>query len=188
MQDEAQYSLLVWEDVSNLPLPDEIKKVTQTVKWDQFEWHAVGLPISQAKFSMSGGKVLYLSELPNGEVKVKKLSEFTGRIAFSGFFIDEESIGEFNYFITLIATIVKGEVIEVEVSDFNKQPLDEYKDAIKVFEKKLNHVMRTANAWWFKWLYRPWFFVVRGLGYVALWILNLFRICVIRCVKWITPI
>lgn len=187
MQDEMQFSLLVWEDVNNLPLPDEIRGITKDVKWDAFEWHAIGLPLSQAKFTMGGGKTLYLSELPNGEVKVQQLQDFTGRIAFSGYFVDEEGVGGFNYFITMIATIVKGEVIEVEVNNFQKQPIEEYKHAMQDFQVHVNRVLRMSNSWWFKWLYRPWFFVVRGLGFMIFCVLKFFRDCVLWVVKKLTP-
>ena len=101
MQPDMPFSLIVWEDVSNLPFPDEVKKITTAINWNEFEWHASGLPYPMAKFTMSGGKNLYLSELPNGEIKVKKAADFTGDIIMAGFFVDEDEAGEYNYFVKM---------------------------------------------------------------------------------------
>lgn len=181
------YSLLVWENVSNLPLPEEISHVIKDVKWDEFEWHAAGLPIPLAKYTMTGGKELYLSELPNETIKVEKMSEFTGNLLMAGFFVDSEDKEGYNYFVNFLVTVLYGEVVEVKLAKVNKQPVKEYLTAVEDFQKNLKRVMKISNSWWYKWLYRPWFFVVRGLGFIVLFILKFINDITIYVVVKLTP-
>jgi len=188
MQNDTPYSLMVWENVTNLPFPEYIKPIVQKIKWDQFEWHVLGLPISFAKYTISGGKELYLSELPDETIKVEKMSEFTGNILMGGYFVNEEDPDGFNYFVNFLSTIVKGEVLEVKLQEVHKQPVREYQEAMNNFQVHIKKVMRTSGSWWFKWLYRPWFLCIRGAGWVSLMILKFFRLVVVKTVHFLTPI
>lgn len=179
---------MVWEDTSNLPFPQEVREIIKGIKWDEFEWHVFGLPVSQAKFTMSGGKKLYLSELPNGEVKVRALPEFTGNIAIGGYFVDENNPDGNNYFLQFIVTVCKGEVVDTVMSQMKKQPVCEYKAAIASFKDNVDRVIRISSSWWFRFLYRPWFLLVRGIGYVVLFFLKLFKDITVFVVKKLTPL
>ena len=179
---------MVWDDISNLPFPQEILEIIKNIKWDEFEWHAFGLPIPFAKFNMAGGKKLYLVELPDGSVKVQELSDFTGNISIGGFFVDEVNVDGYNYFIQFIVTICKGEVLEIRVNNINKQPACEYRDAIKDFQANVSRVVRISESWWFKWLYRPWFLSVRFVGYVILFLLKLFKDITVWVARKLTPL
>ena len=166
MQNETPFSLLVWEDASNLPFPPEVSELIKSVKWQTFEWHTFGLPIAFAKFNVSGGKELYLSELPSGEIKVQKMSEFTGDIAIGGFFMDEGNPEGFNYYIQFLVTFCKGQAIDIRLNGTQKQSMKEYQQAIDEFQTSLNRVTKITTSCWFKWLYRPYFLIVRGIGFV----------------------
>lgn len=178
---------MIWEDTSNLPFPTDIKPLLKDIKWDQFEWHVFGLPVPFGKFSMSGGKTLYLSELPNGVVKVEKMSDFTGNIAMGGYFLDDSEDG-YNYFVQFVVTICKGEVLEVNVHTVQKQPVQEFRHAMEDFQANVNKVIKRTESWWFKWLYHPWFLVVRGIGFVFLFLIKVARDIVVWIVKKLTPL
>jgi hypothetical protein len=188
MQNETPFSLMVWEDVSNLPFPKEISAIIHNIKWSEYQWHVIGLPMPHAKYSMSCGQNLYLSELPDGTTKVENLSDFTGKIAIGGYFVDEENIDGYNYFITFIVTLIHGTVSEIEVDGIKKQPLEEYNNAINTFRRDIIRIEKMSQSFWFKWLYRPWFYTVRGLGYVFLTILKCFKVAIIWIVNKLTPL
>jgi hypothetical protein len=188
MQETMPYSLLVWDDVSNLPFPDEVKPILGAVKWDEFEWHAAGLPMPYAKYGMTGGKSLYLAEQPDGNIKIEKMSEFTGNISIGGFFVDDTNPEGFNYFVNFIVTIVKGEVIEIVMNHLQKQPVKDYQDAMANFQRDISKIIKISDSFWFKWLYRPWFFIVRGIGFCFLFVIKLFKDIVIGTVKFLTPL
>ena len=188
MQDEVQHSFLIWDNVDNLPFPPEVKALTTKMKWDEYEWHTAGLPIPLAKYSMSDGKMLYLSELPNGNCKTERMTDFTGNIAIGGFFVNEEDSDGWNYFVTFIVTILKGDFVEAKILRIDKQPYQAYANACEEFKQSAERVARIVNAWWFKYLYRPWFMTIRFLGFIALCILKFISNTVIWTVRKLTPI
>lgn len=188
MQEKTPFSFLVWEDASNLPLPEEIREITKDIAWDTYEWHTFGLPIDQAKYAMNGGKTLYQTELPDGQTQVQQMQDFTGRIAFSGYFVDEKQVSGFNWFISMIATIVKGDVLEVSVHQCQRQPVEEYKAAMDDFQIQIRRVINRRNSWWFKWLYRPWFYFIRTFCMVFVTILKILKDAVIWCTQKLTPL
>lgn len=184
------YSLLVWDDAKNLPIPAEIQEITKDIKWEKFEWHVVGLPTADAKYSVVDGKTLYLSELPNGDCKTEKMSDFTGNISIGGYFVDDNTMTQdgFNYFVNFIVTILKGEIVEVKLYKVNKQPIVEYKAVMADFEKDIDRVIRISSSWWFKYLYRPWFLTVRSIGFVCVWIIKLINDGFVWFINFLTPL
>jgi len=182
---------MVWEDTSNLPFADDVREFTKNTEWDKYEWQVLGLPVPFAKFVMSGGKTLYISELPDGRVKLRRLTDFTGQIAMSGMFLAEDNkevASEFNYFVSFVVTICKGEVVEVELANVHKQPIEEYKQVMADFKLRVSRLTRISRSWWFYWLYRPWSLVVRSIGIGILWILKFFKDVVVWVVSRLTPL
>lgn len=188
MQDEQIYGTLTWDDISNLPMPDEVKPLITQTDWTKFEWYAMGLPWDEAAYNVVGGKSLYLAELPNGTIKVLKLSEFTGNIVIGGYFVNEIDPEGFNYFVSFSVTILRGEVIEVTLYQLNKQPVLEYHKAADDFNKNIKRLIKITKSWWFKYLYRPYYLVVRGAGAGCLHLLHFVRVCIIKTVIFLTPL
>lgn len=180
--------MIVWDDIVNLPFPEEVKETIKDVDWNGYEWHASGLPVHAAKYSMVGGKNLYLSELPNGETKVEKAEHFTGNILMAGFFVTKNEADGSNYFVNFVVTILKGEVVEVKLNQMKRQPFKEYELAMKDFNNNIRKSMIVTNSWWFKWLYRPWFLTVRSGAYVLLFIFSLLKEALIWTVNKLTPL
>lgn len=187
MQNAMNYNLIVWEDVSNIPFPEEVKTVIQSVKWAEYPWQAWGLPIIGAKYTLSGGKALYLEELPTGKVALSK-QELTGEIFVANYFVNETDPTGYNYFIEFKVTLLKGEVIEVSLVKFDKQLASDYKAEMLDFSNKFQKNLKRVNSWWYKWLYRPWYYGVRVPAYILVMILSFFRWLVIWFSKLITPI
>ena len=188
MQNETPYSLITWDNVGNLPFPKEIKDISATIEWDKFEWHAIGLPVENAKYNMLGGKSLYLSEYPNGDIKVEYQSTFTGDILMGGYFVNENDKDGYNYFINFIVTILQGEVKAVEVQQLNKQSVKEYDSVIAEFQNDIRRVAKITSSWWFKYLYRPWFLIVRGVAYASLFVIKFINDAIVWLAKFVTPL
>lgn len=185
--DETAYSILLWEDISNLPFPKEVRAITKAIKWDEFEWHVIGLPEENAKYSMVGGKTLYLNEMPDGDIKIEKCTDFTGNIFVGGYFVDEDVDGN-NYLLAFRVTIVKGELLEIAVDRLNKQSSKEYKDALNDFQNRMNHMKKVSESFWFKYLYRPWYLLVRGISFSVLFILKTIKDVVVWITNHLTPL
>ena len=188
MQNETPYSLITWDNVSNLPFPKEIKDISASIQWDKFEWHAIGLPVENAKYNMSGGKSLYFCESPNGDIKVEFQSSFTGDILIGGYFVNQEDKDGYNYFINFIVTILQGEVKNVEVHQLTKQLVKEYDSVMEEFQNDIRRVAKITSSWWFKYLYRPWFLMVRGITYATLFVIKLINDAIVWFAKLITPL
>lgn len=187
MQNETPFNLIVWESPETLPFPSEIKPLLTNINWQEHEWHTSGLPVPFAKYSISG-KSLYLTELQSGDIKIEKEEEFTGTIVVSSFFVDEIDNEGHNYFVHFKVTILKGEVVEVVLYKTEKQPVGEYKLAMKDFNDNIRKVMITSNSWWYKWLYRPWYIVVRCGGFILCWLLHWVMVGISAIVQFLTPL
>ncbi len=182
------FSLIVWENAGELPFPKEVRELVAQINWDEYEWHITGLPHPFAKYSMSGGKKLYLSELPDGSIKIEQDTSFTGKVLLAGFFTNDKDEEGNNYFINFLVTILNGEVIDVQLDKVQSQTVKSFKIAMQDFNDNIRKVMAISNSWWFKWLYRPYFLAVRGVAYVLLFILGFIRGAVVWTTQKLTPL
>lgn len=188
MPTNIQFNLLTWDNISNLPFPPEVQEIISDVKWDEFEWHVAGLPLLSAKYNMLDGKILYLAELPDGEPKIQKLDTFTGNVLLSAFFLNEKDKDGFNYYVNFLVTIIRGAVDVVALSQVDKQPVKEYLEAMEDFEKDIKRVTGICEAWWFKWLYRPYFLSIRFIVFVICFILRFIQNAIIWVATQLTPL
>jgi hypothetical protein len=101
------YNSLVWENVENLPIPNEVKSLVTGIKWDEYLWQSMGLPVNGAKYCVAAGKRLYLEELPNGRVDLQG-EDFTGEVIFGTYLLNPDK-EENNYLLSFKAIFLKGE-------------------------------------------------------------------------------
>jgi len=137
---------------------------------------------------MVDGQELYLSESPIGEIKIEKMSGFTGTILLGGFFFDKEKFGEYHYFVEFEVTIVKGKVLEVSFYNLNKQLISEYENLSSTWKNDLNKKMARENSWWYRYLYTPWYIGVRMAGAFLCVCCQFFVNVIVRVAKFLTPI
>jgi hypothetical protein len=182
-----RFSFLTWENVSNIPLPHEVREITKELDWSKQDWQVQGLPIPFARYSILDGKTLYLDELPNGEAKTQKMDDFTGKILIASFFIDKNPEG-FNYFVTYVVTLFKGEVVEVSEHSVNKQPVQEYNAAFNDFTAHMRQIMKRHQSWWYKWLYLPYALTFRAIAYGIITVLDFLKFIIVMIVKTLTPL
>lgn len=178
----------MWEDVTKIPFPKQVAELISKIDWNKYEWNITGLPVAEGKYIMGEGKSLYLSELPDGTVKIQRDDSFTGKVFLVGFFQDETNEEGYNYFIDFLVTILNGEVLNVELHKVTEQSVKEFKKSLEDFNAGVKKSIEQHNAWWYKYLYLPWYFAVRGLGYIAICILNFIKTCVFWLVTQATPL
>ena len=166
-QEFIQSSFLVWENVANLPIPEETKQVLASYKLDEFIWQAFGLPVPFAKYVMNSGVDLYIEALPDGETKIEKI-DFTGEVKMLGYFVDEKRIGDFNYLLTFKIILLHGKVMEVSLERIDKQEMEVFDKAFAAFKKQFDKNNKKFHSWWFKWLYIPWTYIVKAVFWLPL--------------------
>jgi hypothetical protein len=187
MQESIQSNLLIWDNITNIPFPKDTLEIIKNVDWSQYIWQTIGLPIPFAKYSIVEGKSLYLDEMPDGTTNLKRC-EFTGDILMSGFFVDEKKEHGYNYLLTFIVTILKGNVIEVSLKEEQKQDLESYEKAYLLFEKKFNKNFKILNSKTYKYIYIPYSIILRTISYFIIWLLNLLVKGIVYITNKLTPI
>ena len=180
-------SLIVWEDTSNIPFPDEIKKLVEGIKWSDIPWQVMGLPTPMAKYTLSGGKTLYLEELPTGKVDIQKL-DFTGEIWVANYFINQVEPDGYNYFLQLRVVLIKGEVSEVSVLRVEKELAKVYREQQAEIEANIMKNIKRSRSWWYRFIYLPWFYLVRIPAYLIILALSFLRWLVNYIALKLTPI
>ena len=186
MQENIPYNLIVLERGIELPFPKYLTNIPPKDILAQYEWHSYGLPYIEAKYSIIDNN-LYLTELPNGETKIERNTEFTGKVMIAGFFLNEKE-GEDNHFLSFKITFLEGVVIKVELDNCSSQDANVYKQANMEFNKNLAEVMQISNSWWFKYLYRPWFIFVRFVAYVIISGLTIINNILVKFFSLLTPL
>lgn len=187
MHQETPFSLIVWTNHNNLPFPTKVLPLLEGVDWEEYVWNAAGLPIQAAKYTMQDGKDLYLSELPNGTIKVEKCEYFTGDIMVIGYFIDKDSDNGTNYIVNFLVTIVKGSVLEVKLYEVKSQSSKEYTLALNDFNNKIEKIIKISNSRLFMFFYKPWFIVVRIFSWLILSCLRFLHMGIAWIVTKLTP-
>lgn len=186
MQAAMNYSLLVWDNVKNIPFPEEVKTTIANVDWSKYEWHVVGLPLSFAKYSLSDGKTLYLEEFPLGIQSLNK-EEYTGDVAVASYFIHPDKNGD-NFLVGLRVTLLKGEVVEVTVEKIQRQSNIEYQEQLSRMQEGIRINIAKYNSWWFRWLYKPWAWTVRLVATIIIYIFKICAAIVGQVAFWLTPL
>jgi hypothetical protein len=188
-----KFSFLAWENVSNIPFPDEIKEITKDLKWDDQDWQVQGLPIPFAHYTLADGKTLYLQELPDGRVRVEK-QDFTGDITVGSYFQNKDTTGD-NFFLALGVTLYKGEVKDICVREVMRHPAQKMQEISEHIKSMLHRQVERQKQWWFRWLYKPYAIVTRILFNIALvgilgciFVLNLLKILLSKVMHWLTPL
>ena len=161
---------IIIEQVDKIPFPLEITEIIKGVIWGEQEWQIFGLPAFNSKFCISQNE-LYLEESPIGNTKVQK-SEFTGECGLSTVLINPNNVGKV-YLLTFFVVFVKGVLVEAKLIDCQPISYDRYQAGYIAFNSRLQRIQSISNAWWFKWLYRPYYGVIKILGAIILTPLSL---------------
>ena len=175
---------LIWENPSNLPIPSEVKELTDKINWGEFVWQTTGLPEDEATYSLLDGKILYKDKSPDGKIDVEK-QEFTGAILFGSYLIGEST--DKNYLLTFRAVFFKGELNGVQVESIVSED--------KAFYNKMN--LRSAaqdlineqrnKSKIYNFIYKPYRAIIRATAWVILLPLVFLRWIIVKTIRILTP-
>jgi hypothetical protein len=180
------YNSLVWESIENLPIPNEVKSIVGDFKWEEYLWQSMGLPVNGGKYSVVGGKRLYLEEVPDGKTQVRE-DDFTGEIIFGTYIVNGDK-EQNNYLLSFKAVFLKGSVIEVGLESCLPQDAKEYDEMHAKISEQLKARAAQEASWWYRWLYRPYRFILRLISTILVWILMFLRLVIIKATFFLTPI
>lgn len=160
---------LIIEDVSKINFPEEVKNLLDKIDWYNQFWFVSGLPFENCKYCFSN-ELLYLEEDAEGNCKIKK-SDFTGEIFFSTTIINPDP-KEDNYVLGFKGVVYKGLLAENELLKFNIQSSEEFEKGLVEYKEKLNKTIKILNSRWYKYLYIPYFYIVKWTFAGLVWSLN----------------
>ena len=156
---------LIVDKLDYFPLPDSIKRYSFE-KLDEVPWDTLGLPAHSSTFSVAE-KQLYFEEDASGEVKVKKLN-FTGQVLASVVLtpVDADVI----VFLVFELYFCQGLLCDATLEEFKTQDKKEYTAGFEAFCAKMEKQIKRRTSFWFKWLYRPYFYLIRGIQFIFMMI------------------
>lgn len=149
---------LIIETLSKINLPVEVKNIENKIDWLNQFWFVSGLPLENCKYSFSND-LLYLEEDSEGNCLIKK-SDFTGEIFFSTTIINPE-IGGDNFLLGFKGIVFKGLLVETELLKYKVQSFEEYEKGFEEYKKELNKTIKFLNSKWYKYIYIPYFNIVK---------------------------
>ena len=187
IQNLTTSNFLLFEEISKIPFPAEVKYLIPTINWKETLWQTFGLPIMSAKYSLVSGKMLYLEELPEGTIKVLK-QDFTGEVVASAMMLDARNLGDNHYIVSFVLTFLKGELIDIKFLQLETINKIVYEYNFKIFETKYKKNFRIRTSWWYLWLYRPYKYFIKVIFFIPLSIIFCVRWSLVKLLKLITPL
>jgi hypothetical protein len=183
MHNATIYSFLVLEN-GKLPFPPEINYIKDS-ELEDLAWSAFGFPVHKGQYSVTSG-MLYFEGLFGEPPKIEAL-DFTGEVTIGAFFVnpDAESKSHQVYFVV---TFIKGKMEEVRLEKVIPIDTAHYHKSLDAAKTKIGKQFRRRASWWYKWLYTPYFFVIRFLGMVIFIILQSLNWILTKIVLFLTPI
>jgi hypothetical protein len=169
MHTNQTFNSLTIDSGDDLPFPSEIKEGIKSFNWSEFLWNTLGLPAFQSTFSLSG-KQLYFESDSAGETKLRK-EDFTGQVLVSGA-LSPDSLDEV-YFLVFELAFCNGILCDSKLIDTKKQPKDEYEKGFAVFCDEMEKAKQTKEKFWFKYLYRPYYHIVKWTVLTVVFIVEL---------------
>ena len=177
------FNFLTW-DSPNLPFPEEVKPLLAGTDLSEVLWNVTGLPVHGAKYSILFNQ-LYLEEDPTGQASVHK-EDFTGEFIIGGLFVNQ-NVEEPSYMVTFLVKALNGEVVGIELHGNKNYDTKEYNQYINDFSDKVKKKIYRQQKWWYKWLYTPYMFVVRGIALLVCYLLILLKVIVEKIALFLTP-
>lgn len=175
---------LILDNVAAFTFPDEIRPYLDKLDWSKIEWTAIGLPAFQSVFTLTGNQ-LYFEATPDGEVKIER-SLFHGTIVIHTILVPDN--GDKVFFVAFELTFSKGVLTETRIERCLAESREAYDAGFKNFLQEGEAEEKRESAWWFNYLYKPYFFVVSWTAIVFVACLELFVKLFLYLVDIILPI
>lgn len=184
MHTNETQNYLVIEDLDKFPLPKECSENIKAIDHSKVTWVAFGLPAHNSSFSISG-ESLYFDSDENDDMRVKKV-EFTGEVIAKTAFINPASCGK-NFIVLTSLLFFKGILMESNIIEFQVQDFEEYEKIAAEEDVALKKASKRDNSFWFKYLYTPYFYAVKGMSFVMIMPMDLFAKYLCKIVSFILP-
>lgn len=175
---------LVIENPEQLNWPEEIKSHLSSIQWDEVFWTAFGLPSFFSSFCVTGNQLYFESDAEN-QMSLKK-EEFTGQVIASTTLVPDKHDKVF--IVVFELTFCKGILCESRVDQFQANPRENYEKGFAEFKAQQEKWAKTLSSWWFKWLYLPYYTVVKGLGWGVIFVGEFILHCFAWLVNLLLPI
>lgn len=157
---------LIIEDVSNVPFPKEIKEFSEKLDWESIVWQSLGLPAFDSNFCVSGN-ILYLVKGEQEGGGIKQI-DFTGETMFKTFAVNPNKDKD-NFSVTFKGLFYKGVLSEVSLDKCERMARNEYEEGLLAFQKEEDRLNKIRSSKWYKYLYVPYLYVLRAIGYVVVY-------------------
>lgn len=149
--------------VKQWPFSPEIKAVASSVKWDEINWTAFGLPAFDSEFSIVGGQ-LYLDQ-PSVQQQ-----DFTGEVLIKGVVAPENH--DSVYVCVFKLDFLAGRLAQSRLEEQDTHSRQEYDEGFAQFKARYKQSMARHQTWWFRNLYAPYFLLTRQ---VAIFVVDILR-------------
>jgi hypothetical protein len=176
---------LIIEKIDKLSFPKEIESLVSKIDWNEQRWVSIGLPRNNCKYCISND-FLYFEQDELGEINLQK-TEFTGEVFFCTTIINPEK-GEDNYIISFEALFFKGMLSETSLKDFSVQTYEEYEKGFDEYCKTVDKKEKIKRSFWYKFIYIPYYNIVKHVFLIVSWLLNKLIKIVIKTFYILTPI
>lgn len=184
MHTNQTYNSLTIDGPALLKFPSEIVPFIQEHNWDDVVWNTFGLPGFQCKFSLVGDQ-LYFESDSDGKISVRQ-SNFTGQALANAVITPKD--GDKVFVVTFELTFCLGKLCENEATEFRANARSEYESGFQRFKMTQEKLERIRKTWAFRYLYRPYFHIVRVVTITIIFILQLLSKSAIWCAEKMTPI
>ena len=169
------YNFLRIENVDKIPFPSQIKDNLAGYDWSNHTWNTFGLPAFHSTFTITGDQ-LYFEKDADDNMALRK-EDWSGQILASCVIPNPNNCGEV-YFLTFELTFCHGTLSAATLKEFKTQPKVDYDTGLVKFQTKLAKSIKLRNSWYFKWLYLPYFYLLKwisvGVVFVVEFILRVF--------------
>lgn len=184
MHTNQTYNSLSIADVSKINLPKSVEPYVAKYNWTDTLWNAVGLPAFNSHFSVSGDQ-LYFECGEDGQTKIRQL-DFTGEVLASCVITPDDCDSVF--VLTMQLVFCNGKLCGSRSEEFSTQPREQYDRGLKEFYAAQEKNFKTYQSWWFKYLYLPYFTIVKWLITILVFVVEFSLKCAVSVANKITPI
>lgn len=184
MHTNQTYNSLTIDSAERLKFPPEISQYLNGYDWSEVVWNTFGLPGFHCGFSLVGDQ-LYFEHDASGKVSLKQ-SDFTGQTLISSVLTPEECDKVF--VVTFELTFCLGKLCQNEITEFKTNPRAEYDRGFNRFAAIQERKEKISKTWIFRYLYRPYFYVIKYTTITLIFVLQLLSKTLIWCAERLTPI
>lgn len=159
MHTNQTLNLLTIDSPDKLAWPEDLKPFLASYDWKDVSWESYGFPAFHSSFNLSENQ-LYFESGPDNKMSLRK-EEFTGQVLISTVFHpkDHDKV----YIVTFELVFCKGILCENSLSQKIIKSKEDYDAGFREFMENNRKAAKISQAFWFKWIYRPYYYIIWGI-------------------------